>query len=181
LGRRLEADLTRYSLPALLRFEDRNMMAFGVESRVPFIDHCLVEWLAKLPATLRLSGGWTKRILRDALRDVLPERIRTRRSKMGFVTPATAWLAGPLAEWLHDTLSKPHYLADVVDLRGVNQLLARRTAGDRSLPLEDVLFYLAMYETWARQFLRPSTSIDSDLFADVSARVSGATPSVASY
>ena len=130
-------------------------MAFGVESRVPFVDHCLVEWLATLPSSMRLSGGWTKRVLREGLRGILPDRIRTRRSKLGFVTPASAWLAGPLHSWLQDTLSAPHYLADVVDIQGVKRLVAQRAAGDRSLPLEDILFSLAIYETWARQFLAP--------------------------
>jgi asparagine synthase (glutamine-hydrolysing) len=155
LGRRLESDITQYSLPALLRFEDRNMMAFGVESRVPFLDHVLVEWVASLPSTLRLSDGWTKRILREAFREILPDRIRTRRSKLGFVTPASAWLAGPLFDWLRDTLTAPRHLDGIVDLDGVKRLLARRESGDRSFPLEDILFYLAIYETWARQFLGP--------------------------
>jgi len=154
LGNRIEADLTQFSLPALLRFEDRNMMAFGVESRVPFVDHHFVEWVAKLPASLRLSGGWTKRILREALRGILPERIRTRRSKLGYSTPEPAWLAGPLSTWFRDTLSAPLHLGEVVDVRGVKHILGRYHAGDRSLPVENLLFRLAMYESWARQFLR---------------------------
>ncbi len=153
LGSRIEADLTRFSLPPLLRYEDRNMMAFGIESRVPFVDHLFVEWVAKLPSSLRLSGGWTKRILREALRGILPERIRTRRSKLGFVTPEPAWLAGPLSTWFEDALSKPIYLRELVDVRGVKHILARYQAGDRSLPVESILFRLTMYERWARQFL----------------------------
>ncbi len=153
LGRRLQADMTWFSLPALLRFEDRNMMAFGVESRVPFVDHILVEWLAKLPSTLRLSGGWSKRILREGLRGVLPEAIRTRKTKLGFLTPEPAWLAGPLSTWLRDTLSAPRHLAEVVDVRGVSRLLDQRARGDRSLARENLLFRLAIYESWARQFL----------------------------
>jgi asparagine synthase (glutamine-hydrolysing) len=155
LGRRLEADLTQYSLPALLRFEDRNMMAFGVESRVPFLDHVLVEWIAKLPASLRLSGGWSKRILREALLGILPDRIRTRRSKLGFLTPASAWLAGPLSCWLSDTLRQPRHLSDVVDTRGVARLVSQRVAGDRSVAVESALFALANYEVWAHQYLSP--------------------------
>ncbi|MEK6802003.1 MAG: asparagine synthase (glutamine-hydrolyzing) [Nitrospirota bacterium] len=153
LGSRIESDLTRFSLPPLLRFEDRNMMAFGVESRVPFVDHLFVEWVAKLPASLRLSGGWTKRILREGLRGVLPERIRTRRSKLGFSTPEPAWLAGPLSTWIKKTLSSAHHLGSVVDLQGVGRILERYNAGDRSLPLENLIFRLAMYESWAGQFL----------------------------
>jgi len=153
LGSRIEADLTRFSLPALLRFEDRNMMAFGIESRVPFVDHLFVEWVAKLPASLRLSNGWTKRILREALKGLLPERIRTRKSKLGFLTPEPAWLSGPLSTWFRDTLSTPLHIGEVVDLRGVRRILQRYYGGDRSLPLENLLFRLAMYESWARQFL----------------------------
>jgi asparagine synthase (glutamine-hydrolysing) len=158
LGCRLEADLTRFSLPLLLCFEDRNTTAFGVESRVPFVDHLFVEWLATLPADMRLAGGWTKRILRDALRDILPERVRMRKSKLGFSTPESEWLAGPLADWLRETLAMPRHLAEAVDLAAVRQFLTRRAAGDRSRPLETILFRLAIYESWARQFLEPSAS-----------------------
>jgi asparagine synthase (glutamine-hydrolysing) len=129
------------------------MMAFGIESRVPFVDHVFVEWAAKLPASLRLSGGWSKRILREGLRGILPESIRTRRSKLGFSTPEPAWLAGPLSAWIKQTLSYSQHLGDIVDLGGVQNILRRYVAGDRSLPLENLIFRLAMYESWARQFL----------------------------
>jgi asparagine synthase (glutamine-hydrolysing) len=173
LGSRIQADLTRFSLPALLRFEDRNMMAFGIESRVPFVDHVLVEWVAKLPASLRLSGGWTKFIMREAFRGVLPERIRTRRSKLGFLTPEPAWLAGPLSTWFRDILSAPRYLDVVIDVRGLKTILGRYYSGDRSLPVENLLFRLAMYESWALQFLgtrppdsRPNQRIEAMRHAD---------------
>jgi len=153
LGRRLHADMTHFSLPVLLRYEDRNTMAFGVESRVPFVDHLFVEWLATLHADMRISNGWTKRILRDALMNILPDRVLTRKSKLGYSTPQTEWLAGPLVDWLREALDAPRHLAEVVNIEGVRQLLARRAAGDRSLRLENMLFRLAIYESWARQFL----------------------------
>ncbi len=155
LGRRIEADLLHFSLPPLLRYEDRNTMAFGIESRVPFLDHVLVEWLATLPADMRLRGGWTKYILRQALADVLPAKIRARKSKLGFATPDSAWLAGPLAEWLRSTLHTPQYLDDVVDVQGVQHLLTQHLAGQRSLAVETLLLRLALYETWAQLFLSP--------------------------
>ena len=159
LGRRLEAELTRFSLPVLLRYEDRNTMAFGVESRVPFVDHVFVEWLATLPANMRLSGGWTKRILRDGLAGVLPELIRQRKSKLGFDTPETSWLEGPLSDWLRDTLRNPRHLAHVVDIDGVHRLLTQRDGGDRFLPRQNLLFRLAIYESWACQFLEPASQV----------------------
>src|SRR5207244_1321957 len=145
LGRRLEADLKQFSLPLLLRLEDRNTMAFGVESRVPFVDHIFVEWVATLPADMRLSDVWTKRILRDALVGVLPERVRKRKSKLGFLTPEAEWLAGPLACWLRETLEAPRHLAEIVDIEGLRQLVAQHIAGDRSLALQNMLFRLAIY------------------------------------
>ena len=163
LCRRIEADLTQFSLPLLLRYEDRNTMAFGVESRVPFVDHLFVEWLATLPGDMRLSGGWTKCILRDALVDVLPKRVRRRKSKMGFSTPESKWLAGPLAGWLQETLSLPYYLGEVVDLKGVHHLLSRYTAKKRSRTLEKILFRLAIYESWARQFLKSNAVVNPHL------------------
>jgi asparagine synthase (glutamine-hydrolysing) len=72
------------SLPSLLRYEDRNSMAHSIEARVPFLDHRLVELAFRLPAETKVRGADTKRLLREAMKDVLPEPIRTRRDKLGF-------------------------------------------------------------------------------------------------
>ena len=88
----LYTDMTKYSIPHLLRYEDRNSMAFSIEARVPFLDHRLVEYVFSLPVTWRIRNGWTKYILREALKGVIPEKIRKRRSKIGFATPEVEWL-----------------------------------------------------------------------------------------
>jgi asparagine synthase (glutamine-hydrolysing) len=72
------------SLPSLLRYEDRNSMAHSIEARVPFLDHRLVELAFGLPAEAKVRGADTKRLLREAMKGVLPEPIRTRRDKLGF-------------------------------------------------------------------------------------------------
>ena len=72
------------SLPSLLRYEDRNSMAHSIEARVPFLDHRLVELAFRLPAEAKVRGADTKRLLREAMKGVLPEPIRTRRDKLGF-------------------------------------------------------------------------------------------------
>jgi asparagine synthase (glutamine-hydrolysing) len=82
-------------LPALLHYEDRNSMAFSVEARLPFLDHRLVEWLVQVPPELKLSKGMTKVVLRQAMAGVLPDDVRLRTDKMGFVTPEDEWLRGP--------------------------------------------------------------------------------------
>ena len=72
------------SLPSLLRYEDRNSMAHSIEARVPFLDHRLVELAFRLPGESKVRGADTKRVLREAMKGVLPEPIRTRRDKLGF-------------------------------------------------------------------------------------------------
>jgi asparagine synthase (glutamine-hydrolysing) len=95
--------LLRTSLPALLRYEDRNSMAFSVEARTPFLDFRLVERALALPASDLVRGGWTKAILRDGMAGVLPDTVRLRRDKLGFATPEARWLreiAPRVREWL---------------------------------------------------------------------------------
>jgi asparagine synthase (glutamine-hydrolysing) len=92
LKQRLLQDLTTLSLPSLLRYEDRNSMAHSLESRIPFLDQELVEFVLRLPADAIIRDGWSRAILRDGLRGVLPEKVRLRRWKVGFTTPETRWL-----------------------------------------------------------------------------------------
>lgn len=89
------------SLPTLLQFEDRNSMAFSIESRVPFLDHRLVEFAFSLPNEAKIHKGATKRILRESLTGLMPEAITQRKDKKGFVTPGEVkWLRGPLKHLL---------------------------------------------------------------------------------
>jgi asparagine synthase (glutamine-hydrolysing) len=93
------------SLPALLRYEDRNSMAFGIESRVPFLTTGLVEFALGLPESYIVGpDGTPKRLLRQALRGLVPDTILDRRDKIGFATPEAAWLLS-LRDWMSDTLN----------------------------------------------------------------------------
>jgi asparagine synthase (glutamine-hydrolysing) len=103
LAEELRADVQEVSLPALLRYEDRNSMAFSIEARTPFLDYRLVEAARRWRADDLLAGGWTKGVLREAVRGLVPETVRLRREKLGFATPETRWLAemAPrVREWL---------------------------------------------------------------------------------
>lgn len=84
--------LTRSNLQMLLHWEDRNSMAHSIESRVPFLDYKIVEFVLGLPDEFKIAGGMTKMVLRESMRGVLPEKIRTRIDKMGFVTPEETWV-----------------------------------------------------------------------------------------
>lgn len=97
--------MTTTSLPSLLHFEDRNSMQYSIESRVPFLDHRLVEFAFSLPDKDKFSKGITKSILRSSMSEILPESILTRYDKKGFVTPGEVkWLRGPL-KYLVDDLN----------------------------------------------------------------------------
>lgn len=93
------------NLPALLRYEDRNSMAFSVESRVPFLDHRLAEFVFRLPAGLKIHNGYTKRVMREALAGEIPDKIRWRARKMGFATPEREWQNGPLLPVIRKALA----------------------------------------------------------------------------
>jgi asparagine synthase (glutamine-hydrolysing) len=85
-------ELSRTRLPALLRYEDRLSMAFSIESRVPFLDHRVVELAFALPDQVKRSAGWSKFGLRRALDGLLPRSVVWRRDKKGFPTPVGHWL-----------------------------------------------------------------------------------------
>lgn len=89
----LHSALTRVGLPSLLRNGDRNSMRFSIESRVPFLDRGLSEFVLGLPEDWLIGAdGTTKRILRDAVRGLVPDAVVDRRDKVGFATPEEDWL-----------------------------------------------------------------------------------------
>ncbi|MGB0850861.1 MAG: asparagine synthase (glutamine-hydrolyzing), partial [Bacteroidia bacterium] len=97
------------TLPTLLHFEDRNSMACSIESRVPFLDHRLVEFAFSLPFEWRVKNGVTKRILREALKEVLPTEIYERKDKKGFVTSGEIkWVEGPLKKYFKKMSINPY-------------------------------------------------------------------------
>lgn len=114
-------------LPTLLQFEDRNSMAFSIESRVPFLDHRLTEFVFSLPDSHKISKGVTKRILRDSMKGILPEAIENRKDKKGFVTPGEVkWLRGPLAFLLEQDFNN----MDFINRKKASELLDQFKKGD---------------------------------------------------
>jgi asparagine synthase (glutamine-hydrolysing) len=93
-------------LPALLQVEDRMSMAHGVEARVPFLDHPLVEFAATIPADIKFRNGELKRLLKAVFSDKLPVEIRERKDKMGFPVPLNLWIkqGGPARDMIGDIL-----------------------------------------------------------------------------
>lgn len=89
-------------LPALLQVEDRMGMAHGLESRVPLLDHPLVEYVATIPPEIKYSGGRLKELLRSTYSDKLPTALTERTDKMGFPVPLKEWYAGELRDFIQD-------------------------------------------------------------------------------
>ena len=105
LKERMHRFLTEIHLPALLRFEDRNSMAFSVESRVPFLTPQIAAFAYSLPEEYLVTpDGTTKAILREAMRGLVPDTILDRRDKIGFATPEKQWLA-VLRPWVDRVLA----------------------------------------------------------------------------
>lgn len=105
----LDSDFHRTLLPSILKNFDRCSMAHGVEVRLPFMDWRLVSYVFSLPGEEKIGGGFTKRILRDALKEIMPESIRTRRSKIGFNAPMIEWFNGDLVPFIADCLSHRYW------------------------------------------------------------------------
>jgi asparagine synthase (glutamine-hydrolysing) len=130
LAQMLAHDLTCHSLPRLLRYEDRNSMAFSLESRVPFADDPrLIECVFALPDAAKLGKGWSKYVLRQAMAGLLPESVRWRRRKLGFSAPEQAWAANLPASPLWDVLCATS--SRYIDRRGLDRYI--RTAGQRHM------------------------------------------------
>jgi asparagine synthase (glutamine-hydrolysing) len=131
------------SLPSLLHYEDRTSMAYSIESRVPFLDHRLVEFCFKLNNDDKIKEVETKYILREALSGILPEAIKNRRDKKGFVTPGEIeWLRGPLKFLLDANFNN----LDFLDQKKVNGILKDFRGGENKNA--NLVWRLATLNSW---------------------------------
>jgi asparagine synthase (glutamine-hydrolysing) len=149
LGRLLYTDTKTY-LHELLMKQDQMSMAASIESRVPFLDHPLVEWVSKLPDKEKLRGMTTKRILRRAMTGILPEAILNR-PKMGFPVPVGAWLRAERRTLLTEFVQSDRALSrGLFDRRYVEQLVSAHHAGENHATR---LWMLLNVEIWHRIFI----------------------------
>lgn len=139
------------SLPMLLRYEDRNSMAFGIESRVPFLTPELVSFVFTLPESYLIStDGTSKCILRHAMRGLAPDPILDRRDKIGFATPEHAWLDA-LRPWVDDVLnSQAARRIPALDLPAVQREWRHVRAGQK--PFDNRCWRWLNVICWAAHF-----------------------------
>ena len=150
LQRMSAADLQTYLVELLMK-QDQMSMAASIESRVPFLDHHLVERVVRMPSALKLRGWQTKAVLRAALKHVVPRPILTRR-KMGFPVPVGRWLRGPFWPMVEDLVLGPRAMArELFDGRSLRQLAGEHRAGIANHG--DRLWLLVNLEIWHRVFV----------------------------
>jgi asparagine synthase (glutamine-hydrolysing) len=150
LDRLLYADIKTY-LHELLMKQDQMSMAASIESRVPFLDHKLVEFTASLPQRLKLRGWTTKYILRRSMKGLLPDPILKRR-KMGFPVPLARWFRGPFRPVIDDYVLSARTLSrGLFDERFMRGLVEEHQRGGRDH--SERLWALVNFEMWMRQFM----------------------------
>lgn len=141
----LKRSVTVNPLPLYLRIEDRNSMAHSVEARLPFLDYRLVSLLFGLPAHWKVRGPWNKFILREAMRERIPESVRARPDKMGFPTEGQKWFAHDLYEPMADLLaSRAVRERGIYNVQTVVNDLERHKRGE--VDVHHDLFHLAEFE-----------------------------------
>jgi asparagine synthase (glutamine-hydrolysing) len=144
------SQLAATSLPMLLHWEDRDSMAHSIEARVPFLDYRLVEFALGLPDDYKIAGGETKRVLREGMRNVLPEKVRARTDKLGFVTPEEVWLkqtgTAQFRKALRDSLEASNGILTPAVLGLLEEIINGRR------PFNFLIWRLISFGAWMRVF-----------------------------
>jgi asparagine synthase (glutamine-hydrolysing) len=149
LNQILSVDLKTY-LHELLMKQDQMSMAASIESRVPFLDHKLVEFSASLPERMKLRGASTKHILRQSMKGLLPDAILSR-PKMGFPVPLGKWFRGPFRSVVDEFVLGERALArGIFDRAFVRSLVARHNGGEDH---SERLWSMLNFELWQRRFI----------------------------
>ena len=150
LARMLYADQKTYLVELLMK-QDQMSMAASIESRVPFLDHTLVEFAAGIPDRLKIRGGVQKYVLKKAVKSLLPRSIIHRR-KMGFPTPLRQWLRQGYAEPVYRALrSRAGLLAEYLDMREIESIIHRHRDGTEDCT--DRIWRLLNLQLWGDVFL----------------------------
>lgn len=148
----------KHYLPGLLHQEDRMSMAWAIESRVPLLDHRIVELAARMPSWVKVRRGVSKSILRSAMRGITPDTILDRRDKMGFPVPIGPWFRRELSEWVAGVLLSDRLAAaELIDPAGVREVFQLHASGtaDQSQTIWKMLnlelWYRGVRDGWREQ------------------------------
>lgn len=151
LDRDMRKTFVETNLPMLLRYEDRNSMAFSMEARVPFLDYRVVEFAQGLPYRMKMRGYTTKWIVREAFKDLLPPEVLARTDKKGFPTPAALWFRGPLRAEVERRILQGAFMdLHMFDASHIRSLLREHMEGGADH--ERTLFRLLTLDIWLRTY-----------------------------
>lgn len=139
------SNLWNISLPSLLRYEDKNSMAFSVEARIPFLDHRLVEYIFSIPLDKLIHKGWTKHVLRESLKGKIPEGIRMRKGKLAFSVPQRQWLK-ELSGYVTETFSDDFRSGKFIDRDKIINIIKSGRFNDK------VIYRAFALEKWMKVF-----------------------------
>jgi len=104
-------EISRFNLPALLRYEDKNSMRFAIETRLPFLDYRVVEFALSIPVAHKINQGWTKYAIRKAANSIMPNTITWRTNKIGFEPPVSSWMSE--SEYFMKAIHKSNLLKEL--------------------------------------------------------------------
>ena len=135
-------------LPALLQVEDRVSMAHGLESRVPLLDHPLVELVATIPSNIKFENGQLKHLMKTAFQGDLPEAVQQRKDKMGFPVPLSDWMQGELKDFVEDIF----HSARARHREYLNPQFAIQTLLEREGKFTRKIWGLLSLELWQQEF-----------------------------
>ena len=153
----LQRGTEQHPLPLFLRIEDRNSMAHSIEARLPFMDYRLVTYAFRLANRWKIRGRWNKYALREGMRGVVPERIRTRVDKMGFPTGFTSWIRGPLKATIEAQIEDPSFARlGVFDVPAVRRAFHAHVAGEADHAM--ALFHALQFQVWHDRIVRQPAS-----------------------
>lgn len=152
LGERIKDDITTWSLPVLLRYEDKSSMAHSIETRLPFLDYRLVEQMASLPLSQKMYNGWTKFILRESMKGTIPEKIRLRKSKLGFSTAEELWFKKVLNKNIKTVINESRFLSSYINKEILIENLNKFFSG-KSILSSEVFFRFYILELWGQKFI----------------------------
>lgn len=142
--------VTTLSIPSLLHYEDRSSMTYGIEARVPFLDHRLVEFSLAIPADLKINGAEGKQVLRKAVKNILPPEITHRKDKLGYPTPFAAWSRGSLRAEIDTYLEDVVFKRDWYDVPKIRTIWQRHQAG--KINADRIIHNLITTELWYSHF-----------------------------
>lgn len=151
LGDRIKKDVTTWTLPLILRHEDKSSMAHSIETRSPFLDHRLIEKMASFSLDQKMKNGWTKAILRDAMKGIVPEKIVKRKSKLGFEAPEESWLKNSLKQEVQSTIEKANFIRNYVNKDKLSGEFEKFLSG-RNILSSDLFFRFYILELWGQKF-----------------------------